>query len=203
MEISAQQQHHQRQQHHQHHQSHLRKYSMVNVSGTPDWYRDTNQMHNFQPADHDDYPNDDENVGLRNHKMSIAWSPTTTGEPPKTVEPTPGSDEPEMFEGFCIDVLRLIAPMVGFQYNIKLVADGKYGLQDPETGEWNGIVRELIDKVKSIELQWAPNSDAFHLTIWTTPIQPFSFQFHTNTLRSPWIHVHNEHIHTHTKHKYR
>lgn len=153
MEISAQQQHHQRQQHHQHHQSHLRKYSMVNVSGTPDWYRDANQMHNFQPADHDDYPNDDENVGLRNHKMSIAWSPTTTGERPRTVEPTPGSDEPEMFEGFCIDVLRLIAPMVGFQYNIKLVADGKYGLQDPETGEWNGIVRELIDKVKSIELQ--------------------------------------------------
>lgn len=37
---------------------------------------------------------------------------------------------------------------VGFEYSIKLVPDGKYGSRDPETGEWNGIVRELIDKVK-------------------------------------------------------
>lgn len=53
----------------------------------------------------------------------------------------------ERFEGFCIDLLRQIADMVGFEYRIELVPDGKYGVYDLETGEWNGIVRQLIDKV--------------------------------------------------------
>lgn len=51
------------------------------------------------------------------------------------------------YEGFCIDLLREIANMVGFEYRIKLVPDGKYGVFDPDTGEWNGIVRQLMDKV--------------------------------------------------------
>lgn len=51
------------------------------------------------------------------------------------------------FEGFCIDLLRLIAEIVGFDYEIELVPDGKYGVYDLDTGEWNGIVRQLMDKV--------------------------------------------------------
>lgn len=51
------------------------------------------------------------------------------------------------FEGFCIDLLEEIAKMVKFTYRIDLVPDGKYGVPDPETKEWNGIVRQLIDKV--------------------------------------------------------
>lgn len=51
------------------------------------------------------------------------------------------------FEGFCIDLLRMIADIVGFEYEIELVPDGKYGVYDYETGEWNGIVRQLMDKV--------------------------------------------------------
>lgn len=51
------------------------------------------------------------------------------------------------FEGFCIDLLRMIADIVGFEYEIELVPDGKYGVYDLETGEWNGIVRQLMDKV--------------------------------------------------------
>lgn len=62
-------------------------------------------------------------------------------------------DENAMFEGFCIDVLQLIAKMVGFQYSIKLVPDGKYGVYDLETGEWNGIVRELMDKVSFLSMR--------------------------------------------------
>ncbi|PSN32521.1 Glutamate receptor ionotropic, partial [Blattella germanica] len=50
------------------------------------------------------------------------------------------------YEGFCIDLLREIASMVGFEYRIELVPDGKYGVYDLETGEWNGIVRQLMDK---------------------------------------------------------
>ena len=56
------------------------------------------------------------------------------------------------FEGFCIDLLKEIAKMVGFEYRIELVPDSKYGVIDPVTGEWNGIVRQLIDKVSSESL---------------------------------------------------
>ncbi|XP_039277732.1 glutamate receptor ionotropic, kainate 2 isoform X16 [Nilaparvata lugens] len=52
----------------------------------------------------------------------------------------------QKYEGFCIDLLREIANMVGFEYQIQLVPDGKYGVFDHETGEWNGIVRQLMDK---------------------------------------------------------
>lgn len=51
------------------------------------------------------------------------------------------------FEGFCIDLLKWIASQVGFNYVIKLVPDHMYGVYDPETKEWNGIVRELMEKV--------------------------------------------------------
>ncbi|XP_012339191.1 glutamate receptor ionotropic, kainate 1 isoform X8 [Apis florea] len=50
------------------------------------------------------------------------------------------------YEGFCIDLLKEIAHMVGFGYKIELVPDGKYGVYNYETGEWNGIVRQLMDK---------------------------------------------------------
>lgn len=51
------------------------------------------------------------------------------------------------YEGFCIDLLKIIAEKIGFEYRIELVPDGKYGVK-LSTGEWNGIVRQLIDKVK-------------------------------------------------------
>lgn len=51
------------------------------------------------------------------------------------------------FEGFCIDLLKGIAQQVGFQYQIRLVPDHMYGVFDPETKQWNGIVRELMERV--------------------------------------------------------
>ncbi|PNF32815.1 hypothetical protein B7P43_G04494, partial [Cryptotermes secundus] len=48
------------------------------------------------------------------------------------------------YEGFCIDLLKLIASQVGFHYVIRLVPDHMYGVYDPHTKEWNGIVRELM-----------------------------------------------------------
>lgn len=53
----------------------------------------------------------------------------------------------DLYEGFCIDLLRKISEKVGFDYRIELVPDGKYGVFDYDTGEWNGIVRQLMDKV--------------------------------------------------------
>ncbi|XP_037532501.1 glutamate receptor ionotropic, kainate 3 [Nematolebias whitei] len=50
----------------------------------------------------------------------------------------------DRFEGFCIDLLRELANILGFSYEIRLVPDGKYGSQD-DKGQWNGMIRELIE----------------------------------------------------------
>ncbi|KAM9488514.1 glutamate receptor ionotropic, kainate 3 [Clarias gariepinus] len=50
----------------------------------------------------------------------------------------------DRFEGFCIDLLKELAGILGFAYEIRLVPDGKYGFQD-DKGQWNGIIRELME----------------------------------------------------------
>lgn len=52
----------------------------------------------------------------------------------------------DRFEGYCIDLLKELAHILGFSYEIRLVEDGKYGAQD-EKGQWNGMIKELIDHV--------------------------------------------------------
>jgi len=53
----------------------------------------------------------------------------------------------DRYEGFCIDLLAEIAKVLEFEYVIKLVDDGKYGAPVDPKNEWNGMVRELMDKV--------------------------------------------------------
>lgn len=62
----------------------------------------------------------------------------------KSDKPLYGNDR---FEGYCIDLLRELSTILGFTYEIRLVEDGKYGAQDDVNGQWNGMVRELIDHV--------------------------------------------------------
>ncbi|KAK4018180.1 hypothetical protein OUZ56_000249 [Daphnia magna] len=52
----------------------------------------------------------------------------------------------DRYEGFSIDLLKAIAGMVGFNYVIEMAPDKKYGAPDPETGEWNGVVRQILEK---------------------------------------------------------
>uniref|UniRef100_A0A3Q3DTP0 Glutamate receptor n=1 Tax=Hippocampus comes TaxID=109280 RepID=A0A3Q3DTP0_HIPCM len=50
----------------------------------------------------------------------------------------------DRFEGFCVDLLKELAGVLGFAYEIRLVPDGKYGSQD-DKGQWNGMIRELVE----------------------------------------------------------
>uniref|UniRef100_A0A672GIG2 Glutamate receptor n=1 Tax=Salarias fasciatus TaxID=181472 RepID=A0A672GIG2_SALFA len=50
----------------------------------------------------------------------------------------------DRFEGYCIDLLKELANILGFTYEIRLVPDGKYGSQD-DKGQWNGMIKELIE----------------------------------------------------------
>ncbi|XP_047735944.1 glutamate receptor ionotropic, kainate 2-like isoform X1 [Hyalella azteca] len=60
----------------------------------------------------------------------------------ETSEQLTGNDR---FEGFCVDLIHEISLDLGFNYTFKLVADGSYGTKDPVTGEWDGMIRELLD----------------------------------------------------------
>jgi len=51
----------------------------------------------------------------------------------------------DRFEGFCKDIIHEISKMLGFKYVFQIVGDLKHGNLDQETGEWNGMVRELLD----------------------------------------------------------
>lgn len=52
------------------------------------------------------------------------------------------------FYGFCVDILNRVAHEVGFDFILDLVPDRKYGAKDPETGEWNGMVAQLMKHVR-------------------------------------------------------
>lgn len=62
----------------------------------------------------------------------------------KSDKPLYGNDR---FEGYCIDLLRELSAILGFRYEVRLVEDGRYGALDESTGQWNGMVRELMDHV--------------------------------------------------------
>lgn len=85
------------------------------------------------------------------------------------------------FEGFCIDLLRSIANQVGFQYQLRLVPDHMYGVYDPQTKKWNGIVRELIERVSTL-------SSRIHINLLAKYVR-FKFEFPQNLDESQDIFV--------------
>lgn len=56
----------------------------------------------------------------------------------------------ERYEGFCVDMLKELADILKFNYRIKLVSDGVYGVPGAN-GTWTGMVGELIARVSSSE----------------------------------------------------
>ncbi|XP_035984467.1 glutamate receptor ionotropic, kainate 2 [Fundulus heteroclitus] len=80
----------------------------------------------------------------------------------KSDTPLYGNDR---FEGYCIDLLRELAIILGFTYEIRLVEDGRYGAQDENTGQWNGMVKELMDhktKISTYDKMWEFMSSRRH-----------------------------------------
>jgi hypothetical protein len=51
------------------------------------------------------------------------------------------------FYGFCVDLLHRLSQYIGFDYILHLAPDRKYGAQDPVTGQWNGMVLQLMKHV--------------------------------------------------------
>ncbi|CAM1332543.1 Uncharacterised protein g10896 [Pycnogonum litorale] len=80
---------------------------------------------------------------LKNRKMKIF---TILKEPfamlKKNHHVLSGNDR---FEGYCIDLVRLLAERLHFEYEINLTEDNSYGYRDPETGEWRGMIGDLLN----------------------------------------------------------
>ena len=39
--------------------------------------------------------------------------------------------------------------ILNFDYEIRIVADGNYGSMDKDTGQWNGMIGELLSQVNN------------------------------------------------------
>ena len=71
---------------------------------------------------------------------------TTIKSPPYSMV-TPSEQQMngnDAFEGFAIDLISEIAEILKFNYTFKWVDDGAYGFRNKETGEWNGLMGELL-----------------------------------------------------------
>ncbi|XP_055852888.1 glutamate receptor ionotropic, kainate 2 [Episyrphus balteatus] len=52
----------------------------------------------------------------------------------------------DQFEGYAVDLVYEISKALGFSYKIQLVPDHAYGSLNKKTGEWNGMIRELLEQ---------------------------------------------------------
>lgn len=50
------------------------------------------------------------------------------------------------FYGYCVDLIKDIQAIMGFEYELYEVPDGKYGNMDSKMN-WNGMIKELMEKV--------------------------------------------------------
>ncbi|XP_050421609.1 ionotropic receptor 25a [Adelges cooleyi] len=55
------------------------------------------------------------------------------------------------FKGYCIDLIEEIRKLIGFEYEIYVAPDNNFGNMD-ENGQWNGMVKELVEKRADIAL---------------------------------------------------
>lgn len=55
--------------------------------------------------------------------------------------------KPKKYQGFSIDVLEALANYLGFKYEIYVAPDHKYG-SPQDDGSWNGLIGELVFKVR-------------------------------------------------------
>lgn len=56
--------------------------------------------------------------------------------------------KPKKYQGYSIDVLDALSNYLGFKYEIYVAPDHKYGSMQPD-GQWNGLMGELVFKVRT------------------------------------------------------
>ncbi|CAJ0946966.1 unnamed protein product, partial [Mesorhabditis belari] len=49
-----------------------------------------------------------------------------------------------VYEGFCVDLLNRMAKNLNFEYELNIVADGKYGEPKKNSSDWDGMIGEIL-----------------------------------------------------------
>jgi len=52
----------------------------------------------------------------------------------------------ERYEGYAVDLIDELSKLLHFKYIFKEVKDKAYGSWDEKSGQWNGMIKELIDE---------------------------------------------------------
>ncbi|VDP58520.1 unnamed protein product [Heligmosomoides polygyrus] len=94
---------------------------------------------------------------------------------------TPSSDEQnnnDLYEGYCIDLLRKVAEMNKFNYTIHEVKDKAYGIREAN-GKWNGMVGELMSGVSCFTRSFTvfPRKTKVAQAEWADPGSKFIYLF--------------------------
>ncbi|XP_037068272.1 ionotropic receptor 25a-like isoform X1 [Pollicipes pollicipes] len=84
-------------------------------------------------------------------KAVTVYKIVTLEQPPFIIKKGKDANGKTIFDGYCIELLHDIQEILNFEYDIYEVEDGKYGVMD-ENNEWNGMIRELVDKKADIAL---------------------------------------------------
>jgi glutamate receptor, ionotropic, invertebrate len=136
---------------------------------------------------------------MKNMTADVVYRIYTVVQPPFIIR---DESAPKGFRGYCIDLIDAIAQIIHFDYEIWEVEDKKFGSMN-DKGEWNGVVRKLIDKQADIGLGsmsvmaeretvidfTVPYYDLVGITIlMVQPSQPSSlFKFLTVLETSVWL----------------
>lgn len=51
------------------------------------------------------------------------------------------------FEGYSLDLIDAVARHIGFKYRFELAPDGKYGGFNKVTKKWDGLIKQLLERV--------------------------------------------------------
>lgn len=62
-------------------------------------------------------------------------------------EPQSGLTGNDRFEGYSINLIDEIAKELNFKYEFTLAPDGKYGSYNKVTKKWDGLIKQLLDRV--------------------------------------------------------
>lgn len=68
---------------------------------------------------------------------------------PEEGEVLTGNDR---YEGYSVDLIEAISKILGFHYRFELTPDNRYGSFNKVTKKWDGLVKQLLDRVSHIDL---------------------------------------------------
>jgi len=77
------------------------------------------------------------------------------------------------FEGYSVDLIYEISRLLGFNYTFRLVPDGRYGSYNPQTKEWDGMMKELLEQKADLAIgDLTITYDREQVVDFTTPFMP-------------------------------